>query len=291
MDDLFVSSADTPPKKLEPAWWFVFKNHKMIVTEEGDCISIPFVKELSELGMQPVREWYLGRLAGHHCHCAEVSEQSSIPPSMVCRGLRYLYNHLEDSFHKIAMKAVHLIEWDKTYRYCNRCATEMARSNGMNAKECPACGFLNFPRISPAVIVLVEKEDKLLLARAKRFTADFYSVLAGFVEPGETLEETVRRELQEEVGIKVKNIRYFGSQPWPFPDALMIGFIAEHESGDIRTDESEIVNAGWFDADKLPTIPGKVSIARQLIDWFIDAKSKRDDISLSKPERSYDPNE
>jgi NAD+ diphosphatase len=161
----------------------------------------------------------------------------------------------------------------------------------MNAKECPGCGFLSFPRISPAVIVLVEKENRVLLARVKRFTTELYSVLAGFVEPGETLEETVRREVEEEVGIKVKNLRYFGSQPWPFPDSLMIGFTADYESGEIKIDETEIADAGWYDPDRLPTIPGKISIARELIDWFVNAKLRGNDTRVLKKERRYNPDE
>ena len=125
-----------------------------------------------------------------------------------------------------------------------------------------------FPRTSPAVIVLVEREGKALLAHARRFTEGLYSVLAGFVEPGETLEEAVAREIQEEVGIQVTDIRYFGSQPWPFPDSFMVGFTARYESGEIRVDGNEITQADWFSPNELPTIPDQVSIARRLIDWF-----------------------
>lgn len=167
----------------------------------------------------------------------------------------------------------------------------MTLAKGMNAKECPGCRFLSFPRISPAVIVLVEKENRVLLARVKRFTTELYSVLAGFVEPGETLEETVRREVAEETGIKVKNIRYFGSQPWPFPDSLMIGFTADYESGEIKIDETEIADAGWYDPDRLPIIPGKISIARELIDWFVNAKLRGKDTRVLKKERRYSPDE
>ena len=132
-----------------------------------------------------------------------------------------------------------------------------------------------FPRISPAVIVLVERGKKVLLARASRFTEDIYSVIAGFVEPGETLEETVAREIKEETGIEVKNIRYFGSQPWPFPDSLMIAFTAKYAGGEIKIDGEEIVEAKWFAADQLPNIPGKISIARSLIDWFVAKHNKQ----------------
>lgn len=135
------------------------------------------------------------------------------------------------------------------------------------------CKRLEFPRLSPAIIVLIERDDTLLLARSARFPAAFFSVLAGFVEPGESLEMAVHREVMEETGIAVNNIRYFGSQPWPYPDSLMLGFTAQYESGEIKIDGEEIVEAGWYRVDNLPQLPGKVSIARQLIDSFIKKHS------------------
>jgi NAD+ diphosphatase len=130
--------------------------------------------------------------------------------------------------------------------------------------------LVNYPRLSPAIIVAVLKNKQVLLARNKRFKLPFYSVLAGFVEPGETIEECVQREIREEVGITVKNIRYFGSQPWPFPNSLMIAFVADYADGEITIDGSEIIDAAWFSKDDLPQIPPTISIARQLIDWFVD---------------------
>jgi NAD+ diphosphatase len=143
------------------------------------------------------------------------------------------------------------------------------------AKKCPNCGLLHFPRLAPAIIVAIERGDRLLMARSRRFTTGMYSVLAGFVEPGESLEETVAREVKEEVGISLKDIKYFGSQPWPFPHSLMIGFTATYASGEIVMDDSEIEDAGWFTVDSLPPLPGKISIARKLIDGFIEKHSKK----------------
>jgi NAD+ diphosphatase len=130
--------------------------------------------------------------------------------------------------------------------------------------------LLNFPRLSPAIIVLIQRGRKLLLAR-RRFGIGFYSILAGFVEPGETLEEAVAREVKEEVGLEVKNIVYFGSQSWPFPNSYMLGFVATYAGGEIFLDpgDGELEEAGWYTVDKLPPIPGKMSISRKLIDWFI----------------------
>lgn len=136
--------------------------------------------------------------------------------------------------------------------------------------RCPACGLLAYPRIAPAVIVLVRRGDEALLARNARFPLPFFSTLAGFAEIGETLEETVAREIREEVGIEVRNPRYFGSQPWPFPHSLMVGFMADWASGELRLDEREIAEARWCRADALPLIPPPVSIARRMIDAWVD---------------------
>ena len=290
MEDRLIPSVGAPPTKSEPAWWFVFMADNLMVAEAGEKISVPCLTSPAELALEPIREWYLGTLGGRHCYCAEISEDAPVPEKMTFRGLRHLYGRLEGFLHRVAMKAVHMIEWDRTTRYCGYCGMETTRARGMIAKECPCCELLIFPRISPAIIVLVERESKVLLARVKRFTSELYSVLAGFVEPGETLEEAVQREIEEEVGIRVKNIRYFGSQPWPFPDSLMIGFTAEYESGEINIDEAEIADANWYDPERLPIIPGKISIARQLIDWFVETRSKEKGIAPQK-ERIYHPHE
>jgi NAD+ diphosphatase len=175
----------------------------------------------------------------------------------------------------VAGRAVQIVAWDLTHRFCSRCATPTPPLAGERAKKCPACGLVSYPRLTPAVIVAVQRGNTILLARNAAFTAAFYSVLAGFVEPGETLEGTVRREIREEVGIEVRDIRYFGSQPWPFPHSLMIGFTANWAAGELRIDERELADAGWFAADALPTIPPKLSIARRLIDAFVAEESER----------------
>jgi NAD+ diphosphatase len=272
MYERLIPSSHQPTLKAEPAWWFIFAANNLMVQEDAELMSIPLIVDPASLGLSSIRERYLGTLAGRNCYCAEVSENVPMPPKMGFYGLRYLYERLAEPLFAIAMKAVHLMEWEETTRYCGRCGREMAPAQEMNARECSHCGMVVFPRISPAVIVLVERDGQVLLARSTRFTADFYSVLAGFVEPGETLEDTVHREIEEEVGIKVRNVRYFSSQPWPFPDSLMIGFTAEYVSGEIKIDKTEIVEAGWFYPDKLPIVPGKISIARRLIDWFVETR-------------------
>jgi NAD+ diphosphatase len=161
--------------------------------------------------------------------------------------------------------------WDQTHRFCGRCGEPTVHAPSERAKLCPKCGLLSFPRLSPAVIMLIQRGDEFLLARNPNFPEAFYSVLAGFVEPGESLEEAVAREVREEVGLEVTDIRYFSSQPWPFPHSLMIGFTCTYAGGDIVPQPDEIVHAAWFSRNgELPRLPGKLSIARKLIDWFLD---------------------
>ena len=269
MNSRFVASNDAPLEKKEQAWWFLFKNHKMLVMEESGQAHAPFVADIAEMGLHVLKERYLGTLDGHGCYYGELVQETA-PGGAAFRGLRSLHERLEEGVFGVAMRAIHLIDWDRNEQYCGRCGVETLDKKGEIAKRCPQCGHITFPRISPAVIVLVEREGKVLLARGSRFTEEMYSVLAGFVEAGESLEETVNREIEEEVGISVKNIRYFGSQPWPFPDSLMIGFIAEYAGGEIRIDGTEIMDAGWFEPGKLPLIPDRISIARRLIDWFVE---------------------
>ena len=229
---------------------------------------IPLLSRLESIPVRARRKQYLGTLNGHSCLCAECEADRPIPEGMAFHGLRKLYGSLEEEMFWVAGRAFQIMDWDRTHQYCGKCGSPANDKADERAKICPACGTVSYPRMSPAVIVAVVRDSALLLAHAARFPGSMYSVLAGFVEPGESLEDCVRREVKEEAGVELKNIRYFGSQPWPFPNSLMVGFTAEHAGGEIRTDEKEIVDARWFTADALPTIPDKISIARKLIDWF-----------------------
>jgi NAD+ diphosphatase len=176
-----------------------------------------------------------------------------------------------------AGRAVQIVEWARTHRFCGRCATPTELSAGERGLKCPQCGLVAYPRVAPAMIVLVTRgepgpDQEALLARGVNFPMPMYSCLAGFVEPGEDLEGAVVREVAEEVGIRVGNVSYRASQPWPFPHSLMIGFRAEYESGDLVLDETEIADANWYRRDEIPMIPPGISVARRLIDeWLHDA--------------------
>jgi NAD+ diphosphatase len=169
-------------------------------------------------------------------------------------------------------RALMLAEWERTHRHCGRCGTPTVAEPGEHARRCPACGLRAYPRLSPVVIVAVTAGERILLARAARFPPGLFSVLAGFVEAGETLEEAVHREVREEVGVRLADVRYAGSQPWPFPHQLMVGFTAVHAGGAPVPDGAEIVEARWFGAHELPRLPPPASIARRLVDaWAAGA--------------------
>jgi len=270
MDRIFMSAVEPiDADASDDAWWFAFRGADVLIVEH-DATPIPRASQLSILDGQEISRHFLGLLTGRHCYAVELPSELEPPPGFSFQGLRSLYGMVDDQVFAVAGRASQILEWDRTHRFCGRCGTPTEHAVGERAKRCPACGLFSFPRLSPAVITLVERGDEVLLARGVNFPAGFYSTLAGFVEPGESLEEAVEREIYEEVGVRVKDVTYFGSQPWPFPHSLMIGFVAQYDSGEIQIDEREIVDAAWFTADNLPKIPGKISIARRLIDSYLE---------------------
>jgi NAD+ diphosphatase len=265
----FIAGIVPPAEGKGPALWFAFQGNNLLVSEESSSVTIPPLNDLSELGFPVLSQNYLGMFEGRPCYAVEVPENSAPPSSMAFEGLRQVYGRLDEDLFWIATRAIQIVDWDRTHRFCGRCGAPTEAQKAERSKKCTKCGLLHFPRLAPAIIVAIERGDQLLLARARRFPTVMYSVLAGFVEPGESLEETVAREVKEEVGLSLKDIRYFGSQPWPFPHSLMIGFTATYAGGEISLDDNEILEAGWYTVDNLPPLPGKISIARKLIDWFI----------------------
>jgi NAD+ diphosphatase len=271
----FVSSYKPPERTPEDALWFLFHEQKLLLKDEGNRFLIPESPDLKELRINPLTPQFLGRLNDRPCYAGELKDEDGIPGLFSFVGLRSLFTRFEEDTIQAAGLANQLVLWNRNHHFCGRCGGLTENKVDERARVCPQCGLINYPRLSPAVIVAVLKDHQILLAHSQRFPTKFYSVLAGFVEPGETLEACVKREILEEVSIRVKNIRYFGSQPWPFPDSLMVGFTAEYAGGDIHIDPSEITDAGWFSANELPPIPPKISIARRLIDWFLEREKGR----------------
>lgn len=224
----------------------------------------------AELGVTPVATHVVGAVGSTVLWAADLPADAPVDPA-VFSSLFALHERVSDGEWHLAGRAVQLVEWGRTHRFCGRCGTPTTPADGERALVCPACGLKAYPRLAPAAIVLVERDDTVLLARNVHFPLPMYSLLAGFVEPGETLEQTVHREVREEVGIEVTDVRYVGSQPWPFPHSLMIGFTARWSAGELRPDPAEIADAGWYRADELPMIPPRLSIARVLIDRWVAA--------------------
>lgn len=247
----------------------------VFVTIEGEmaCISEQGIPrpltgdELRWLDVEIVARHYLGRFRGRGCFAVEA--RGSLPEEYTRTSLRSWLGRVEPAVFYLAGRAKQVVEWHATHRYCGRCATLMEDHPEDRAKVCPDCGLVNYPRLSPSIIVLVTRGEEMLLARNANWPTNMYSTLAGFVEPGEPIEQTVHREVEEEVGIRVRNLRYLGSQSWPFPNSLMLGFHAEYDSGEIVCQEEEIADARWFRYDDLPNVPPGTAISRWLIDDFI----------------------
>ncbi len=277
----FVPQTREPGERHDPAYWFAFQDDRLVVRAAGPGVEVPLVADIAQLGLAPVRQQYLGYLQDGtgrqiHCYSAEIDPGAALPQGLTAEGLRGLYPALGDLFFNLAGRAIQIVAWDRSHLHCGHCATPTETLAHERARRCPRCGLTSYPQISPAIIIAVvrrdEGGDRILLARNQRFPPGRYSVVAGFVEPGESLEECAQREVAEEVGIRIKNLRYFGSQPWPFPNSLMVGFTAEHEDGEIELEESELADAQWFAADELPNLPPRMTIARKLIDWFVGQK-------------------
>ena len=244
---------------------FAYSDAKLLVAGTEDAPMVPTLAELAAAGVDGVRH-YLGELAGVPCVAIVLPNDAGAPAGFRFSGLRALFFRVPEPLVALGARAFQVVEWDRTHRYCGRCGTPTRDKGGERAKECPACGYVAYPRVSPAMMALVTHGRNLLLARSHRFPHGMYSALAGFVEPGETIEDCVRREVKEEVGVDVGTLTYFASQSWAFPHSLMIAYTAEYAGGELVPDGTEIADARWFAADALPYLPPSVSIARRLID-------------------------
>jgi NAD+ diphosphatase len=287
----YVSAVQAPDPVPDTALWFVFREDRLLV-QAGEAHSgkpddprawprptwarLPVVRDPATLALSVASSLYLGQLGALHCFATAVAADAAAPDGFVWHGLRALFGVLEEPSFALAGRALQLIGWERTHRFCGQCGTPTVARTSERARECPGCGLVSYPRLAPAVMALVRRApDEILLARSPRFPPGMYSALAGFVEPGETLEQCLEREVLEEVGVTVTNVNYFASQPWPFPHSLMIAFVADWKSGEIKVDPLEIEAAQWFKLDGLPKLPQPISIARRLIDAVIAEMSAR----------------
>jgi NAD+ diphosphatase len=256
--------------------WFVVHPRGLLARQVDTRWVLPTDDDLAALGADPAHAHALGVLDDAEAlavaSTTPVEKLGAFEPLM----LRTLAASMPPERFTVAGRAIHVIDWATTSAYCGRCGAKTERSTAERASLCPACGLTAYPRIAPAIIVLVRRGEQALLARNAKFPGVMFSTLAGFSEIGESLEETLVREVEEEVGVRVHQLSYFGSQPWPFPHSLMIAFTAEYESGAIRVDPTEIAEAAWFSPEALPPIPPPLSIARRMIDaWCAEVLAAR----------------
>lgn len=264
----FKADSILPISKKNDDLWFVFKDNQLMIIKTEDSIRIPTYKDLKNVYDIFNKKFYLGDLNSTACFCTELKEISD-KYDFSFMSLRESSAFISPELFQVCGRAFQILHWDNNTNFCGRCGSKISIKDNEFSKYCPDCNLVTYPRISPAIIVAVTKANEILLAHNKNFPDGLHSIIAGFVDPCETLEDCVRREVFEEVGIKVKNIKYFGSQPWPYPDSLMIGFFAEYEEGEINVDGEEITDAHWFSKENLPLLPLKTSIARKLIDNFL----------------------
>ncbi|WP_291528262.1 NAD(+) diphosphatase [Bacteroides sp. UBA939] len=262
-------------EKQVPEQWFVFFKDQLLlkreITEKGEVkYCVPYDTDI--LPVKPAT----GDTVHEVLLPSEVTVRTFAVEQLITEteewmmiGLRDSYEYITPEEYKAAGKAYQILYWDQHSRFCPSCGTPTEQKEPI-MKKCPSCGYEIYPHIATAIIVLIRRREEILLVRGRNFRGTFYGLVAGFLEPGETLEQCVQREVMEETGLKVKNITYFGNQPWPYPSGLMAGFIADYESGEIKLQEEEISAGAFYSKKNLPEIPRKLSIARKMIDWWID---------------------
>jgi NAD+ diphosphatase len=250
-----------------------FVGGMVVLRIEGDRLRLPHLDELARvLGEEALRSSRipLEKSESFPGDAFGLDDDFQPPRGFRLDSLRVAWHALDEADFRAAGKARQMVDWYRTHRFCSGCGAATERDPVHESMTCTACAQRHFPRVAPAVIVLVQRGAEVLLGRSAHFAAGVYSTLAGFVEPGESLEECVHREIEEEVAVRVTNLRYFGSQPHPFPNSLMVGFVADWLDGDIRIDPLEIEDAAWFTRDTLPETPHPMSIASALIEDFVD---------------------
>jgi len=257
---IFEPAVRPAPQPSALCWSLVFVGGQLLLPEGDDPALLPLAKP--EFGAAALARHYLGRLDGLDCWALRLD---AAPPGWRALPLRAAMMGFPAPLSALAGRAAQVLEWDRTHRFCGVCATPTELADHERARRCPGCGHTAYPRLSPSMMALVWREGELLLARGPHFVKGMYSALAGFVEAGESLEECVLREVHEEVGVQVADLRYYGSQSWPFPHSLMVAYTARWTGGEIVAQAGEIEHAAWFAIDDLPNVPPRFSISGHLI--------------------------
>ena len=254
--------------KLITIWWFVFYKDQLLLKKQNNELTIPCNEQPPIPIPADAHVHEICTLEGHPCKAFTVSHPIEESDEYSMTGLRASYDFIPLKQYQTAGKAFEILHWDRHSRFCPVCGTKTEMKEPI-MKKCPACGNEIYPSISTAILVLIRKEDSLLLVHARNFKGTFYRLVAGFLETGETLEECVIREVKEETGLDIKNITYFGNEPWPYPSGLMVGFIADYAGGEISLQDEELSSGAFYTRDNLPELPRKLSLARKMIDWWI----------------------
>lgn len=256
----FIPAVQALAPATDSAWCFAFVEGQLLMPELEGAAFAP--QRLSSLHILASAHHYLGQLDALDCWALVLP---ATPPGWRPVPLRAAMMSIAEPLIGVASRAAQILEWDRAHRHCGVCGTATRLHAQDRARVCPACAHVSYPRLSPSMMVLVWREQQLLLARSPRFAPGVYSALAGFVEAGESLEECVHREVAEEVSVRVTDLRYYGSQSWPFPHSLMVAYTALWVGGEIVPQAGEIEHAAWFDIDALPKIPPRFSISGHLI--------------------------
>lgn len=258
------------------SYWFVFHENELLLQKRADgALTVPYGIEapVALSANRTIRT--VGFPDGKVCRAVYIDVPVDEDECYVMMGLRASYDVLPLELYRMAGKSSEILYWDRNTQFCGVCGAPM-RLHTPISKCCTKCGKEVWPQLSTAIIVLVRRGSEILLVHPHNLRGNYYGLVAGFVETGETLEECVSREVMEETGIKVKNVRYFGSQPWPYPCGLMVGFYADYSAGDLCLQDSEIAYGGWFGKENLPEIPGKLSMARMLIDAWLEGRLQQE---------------
>ncbi len=260
---------NSPPPVSSEDWCVVFAGRSLVSDPRAAEPCLISRRTVRLMGWEPQREQFLGFWKDQPCYAVQIDRGVEIDPVTYTTGhLMQILGRVDDALFAVAGRASQLLTWRKEHSFCGACATPMEFNAGENAMHCASCDSNVYPRINPAIITLVHRGEEVLLGRGPKFPPGMFSTLAGFVEAGESAEQTLRREVAEEVGVQVSNIEYFGSQSWPFPSQLMLGFFAQYTSGDVVCHDEEIVEAQWFHWSDLPRVPPRQSISGALIaDW------------------------
>jgi NAD+ diphosphatase len=258
--------------EISKIYWFVFYRDMLLIEKEKDACHVPFSENPPTVVPAGSKIHTIGSWNEHECKTYALLSpiEGNTIPNCFMEGLRSSFNMLPFEEYHWAGKASQILNWDANTKFCPRCG-ELTYQISPIGKKCPICRQEFYPIISPAIIVRITRgDDEVLLVHARNFKRDFYGLVAGFVEAGESLEECVYREVMEETQLKIKNLKYFGSQTWPYPSGIMIGYTAEYESGELKLQDEELSKGGWFKRDALPPIPEKLSLARKLIDDWLE---------------------